>query len=122
MGHRIRRRWLDKLVCVDRSEHTQPTAIGRFVIPLCIVDPAEESLPDLGLILIEDAETGAPILIDSGSGSVRNAYEKAHADDSSDFDATLKKFGVTPITVRTNTEDYAAPLVNFFKLRASRAS
>lgn len=98
------------------------TARRHDLIPLCVVDPAEEELPDLGLMLLEDAESGTPILIDSSSKRVRREYAQAQQSTADTFDATLKKFGVTPITVKTNTEDYAAPLVNFFRLRARRAS
>ena len=98
------------------------TARRHDLIPLCVMDPAEETLPDLGLLLLEDAESGEPLLIDSGSRGVRNAYTKAQMTAKRGFESSLKKFGVTPITIHTNTDDYAGPLVNFFRLRARRAS
>ncbi len=98
------------------------TARRHDLIPLRVVDPAEEELPDLGLLLMEDAETGEPILVDSGSSRVRRAYAETQSDAQNSFESTLKRFAVTPITVKTNTDDYAGPLVNFFRLRARRAS
>lgn len=98
------------------------TARRHDLIPLCVMDPAEETLPDLGLLLLEDAESGEPLLIDSGSRGVRNAYAKGQMTAKRGFESSLKKFGVTPITIQTNTDDYAGPLVNFFRLRARRAS
>ena len=98
------------------------TARRHDLIPLCVMDPAEETLPDLGLLLLEDAESGEPLLIDSGSRGVRDAYKQSHLSAKQGFESSLKKFGVTPITILTNTDDYAGPLVNFFRLRARRAS
>ena len=97
------------------------TAQRHDLIPLRVVDPAEESLPDLGLILLEDTETGQPMLIDSGSRGVRREYASSQRERADAFETQLKRFGVTPITVETNTEDYAGPLINFFRIRARRA-
>ena len=97
------------------------TAQRHDLIPLRVVDPIEEALPDLGLVLLEDAETGEPMLIDSGSRRVRDEYAARQQSRNDTFDTQLKRFGVTPITVQTNTDDYAGPLINFFRIRARRA-
>ena len=96
------------------------TARRHDLIPIRIVDPAEEDLPDLGLVLLEDAETGQPLVFDSGSRTVRESYNVAQKDAEIEFDSALKRYGVTPVTVYTDTDDYAGPLVNFFRVRARR--
>ena len=96
------------------------TARRHDLIPIRIVDPAEEDLPDLGLVLLEDAETGQPLVFDSGSRTVRESYNVAQKDAEMEFDSALKRYGVTPVTVYTDTDDYAGPLVNFFRVRARR--
>jgi uncharacterized protein (DUF58 family) len=96
------------------------TAQRHDLIPIKIEDPAENNLPDLGLVLMEDAETGAPLLVDTGSGSVRDRYAQIQSEHSERFDVQLKRYGVTPVTVYTDTEDYAGPLINFFRVRARR--
>ncbi|MGB0647931.1 MAG: DUF58 domain-containing protein [Bradymonadia bacterium] len=96
------------------------TARRHDLIPIRIVDPAEEDLPDLGLVLLEDAETGMPLVFDSGSRSVRESYTAAQKSAEMVFDSALKRYGVTPVTVYTDTDDYAGPLVNFFRVRARR--
>jgi uncharacterized protein (DUF58 family) len=96
------------------------TARRHDLIPIRIVDPAENDLPDLGLLLIEDAETGLPLLVDTGSRSVRQGYAQAQSRGNERFDVQLKRSGVTPITVQTDTEDYAGPLIKFFRVRARR--
>ena len=96
------------------------TAQRHDLIPIKIVDPAENELPDLGLLLMEDAETGLPLLVDTGSRSVRQGYAQAQSSDNERFDLQLKRSGVAPITVQTDTEDYAGPLIKFFRVRARR--
>lgn len=96
------------------------TARRHDLIPIRVVDPAEDELPDLGLLLMEDAETGLPLLVDTGSRSVRQDYAQAQSTGNERFDVQLKKSGVTPVTVHTNTEDYAGPLIKFFRVRARR--
>lgn len=91
------------------------------LVPLTVVDPAEEALPDLGLVFFEDAEGGGIIALDTGSRGVRRRYDAAQARRRETRDGDLKRYGVKPIEVRTDARDYAAPLVNYFKIRARRA-
>lgn len=96
------------------------TARRHDLIPMTIVDPAERVLPDLGLVFFEDAETGELIALDSSSASVRAAYGEAQLGQHDALDADFRKYGVAPIEVRTDARDYAAPLVNYFKIRSKR--
>ena len=91
------------------------------LIPLTVVDPAEEILPELGLLFLEDAEGRGILAIDSGSLSVRRGYARAQASRAQGRKADLQRDGVSPIVVRTDARDYAAPLVNYFRIRARRA-
>ncbi|MEZ4434085.1 MAG: DUF58 domain-containing protein [bacterium] len=91
------------------------------LVPLTVVDPAEEALPDLGLVFFEDAEGGGVIAFDAGARGIRRGYDDAQASRRAARDADLKRYGVKPIEVRTDARDYAAPLVNYFRIRARRA-
>lgn len=97
------------------------TARRHDLIPLTVVDPAEEILPELGLLFLEDAEGRGIFAIDSGSLSVRRGYARAQAARAQGRKADLQRYGVSPIVVRTDARDYAAPLVNYFRIRARRA-
>ena len=99
----------------------QIAARRHDLIPLSVSDPAEVALPDLGLLLLEDTEGGGLLAIDSGSAGVRNAWGAADAARVAARDKALSRQGVTPIRVSTRDKDYAAPLVNYFRLRARRA-
>ncbi|HEX7262326.1 MAG TPA: DUF58 domain-containing protein, partial [Luteolibacter sp.] len=54
----------------------QVTNRRHDVIAVSVTDPREESLPDVGRICIEDAESGQVVEIDTGSAKVREAFEK----------------------------------------------
>ena len=95
------------------------TARRHDLIPIRIVDPAEEDLPDLGFGLLEDAETGQPLVSTRVVGPFMRAIMSLK-DAEIEFDSALKRYGVTPVTVYTDTDDYAGPLVNFFRVRARR--
>lgn len=96
------------------------TAQRHDLIPMTVVDPAEEVPPELGLVLLEDAEGGGLSVIDFGSRAVRQAYTDAQTTRRKARDTDLKRYGVSPIEVRTDARDYAAPLVNYFRIRARR--
>jgi uncharacterized protein (DUF58 family) len=91
------------------------------LIPLTVVDPAEEHLPDLGLLFLEDAEGRGVMAVDSSSLRVRRNYAGAQAKAAKSRKSDLQRYGVSPIEVRTDARDYAAPLVNYFRIRARRA-
>ena len=91
------------------------------LVPLTVVDPAEEALPNLGLLWVEDAETGELVAIDSGSAKVREMFAETQRARGAARETDLKRFGVTPIRVQTSDRNYAAPLVNYFRIRARRA-
>jgi len=105
----------------DYQRALHVTARRHDLIPMTVVDPAETQLPDLGLVVFEDAETGQLITFDSGSARVRAAYNEAQHGHQEALDEDFSRYGVSPIEVRTDARDYAAPLVNYFRIRAKRS-
>src|SRR5262249_60030362 len=51
------------------------TARRHEFIAVRLSDPREEVLPDVGLVVLEDAETGRRLLVDTGSAPVRGEYQ-----------------------------------------------
>ena len=89
------------------------------LIPLVLTDPAEEELAKVGLLSVEDAASGELSFYDvSGRGA--SAYRQAQAARDEELQTLFKRAGVAHIRVRTDDSDYAAPLVNYFKIRARR--
>jgi uncharacterized protein (DUF58 family) len=106
----------------DGYERAMQIAARRHdLIPLSVSDPAEEVLPDLGLVLLEDTEGGGLMALDAGASVVRDAWGASVQARLGARDRMLSRQGVTPIRVSTRDRDYAAPLLNYFRLRAKRA-
>ena len=89
------------------------------LIAVTVVDPREVSLPDVGLIELEDAETGEIMLVDSGSLSVRKSYERLGREQSQYFRELFASMDVDQIEVMTD-RDYVPRLVHFFRTRERR--
>jgi uncharacterized protein (DUF58 family) len=95
------------------------TSRRHDLIPLVLTDPAEEKMAQLGLMSVEDAATGEASFYDFGAEGARR-YEQAQAARDLALEDLFKRYGLSHIRVKTNDQDYAAPLVNYFKLRARR--
>ncbi len=89
------------------------------IIAVNVTDPRELSLPDVGLLELEDAETGEVVLIDTGSAQVRREYEKLGAENAQRLRNLFRSVGIDEIRVQTGRE-YIADLVKFFKERRRR--
>ena len=89
------------------------------LIAVSITDPREIKLPNVGLIELEDAETGELILIDTGSKSVRKNYEKLGAASHGRLKEMFRSMNIDHVEIFTN-RDYVVDLVKFFKTRERR--
>ncbi len=82
-------------------------------------DPREETLPDVGLIWLEDAETMRRTLVDTSDRQVRLAVSRSSAERRAQLDYLLRSTDIDAVPLRTD-RDYAIPLVNFFRQRAKK--
>ena len=89
------------------------------LVAVTVVDPREVSLPDAGLVELEDAETGEIVLIDTGSAGIRKRYERLGREQSDHFRELFSSMGVDQIEVMTD-RDYVPNLVRFFRMRERR--
>jgi uncharacterized protein (DUF58 family) len=89
------------------------------LIAVPIVDPREVRLPNVGLIELEDAETGEMILVDTSNAAVRKRYERLGRERSERFRELFASMGVDQIEVMTD-RDYVPKLVSFFRARERR--
>jgi uncharacterized protein (DUF58 family) len=96
------------------------TARRHDLVALPLVDPREETLPDMGTVRLEDAETGQLIEVATGSKQVREAYAAAVRARSEALSAELRRAGVDRVTLRTDC-DWLPSLQSFFKTREQRA-
>ncbi len=89
------------------------------LIAISITDPRERELPKVGLIELEDAETGETVVVDSGSSLVRRQYEAIARDRAERLAESFRSSGVGHIPVLTG-RDYVRDLVRFFQVRERR--
>jgi uncharacterized protein (DUF58 family) len=105
----------------DFSRELSVTSRRHDLIALPVIDPGEENLPNVGLLTLEDAETGEQIEVDTSDRSLRAAY--AHMMDKyrASLRQLLRKNRIDTITLRTD-EDYLPALRAFFRQREKRLS
>ena len=86
------------------------------LIAVTVSDPRELALPDLGLLELEDAETGELVLLDSGSRRVRDCFADLGQQRMQKLRLGFRSMDVDQIDLLTG-EDYAKKLVGFFRHR-----
>ena len=89
------------------------------VIAVELSDPREETLPDVGLIKLRDAETGVDRWIDTRNGRVRSSFIAFWKQRRADRRSLFVRSKVDAIPIRID-KPYIKPIVDFFKLRESR--
>ncbi|NPD44142.1 MULTISPECIES: DUF58 domain-containing protein [unclassified Lentimicrobium] len=85
-----------------------------------IFDQRENEIPNVGLIQVEDSETGETKWIDTASAAIRRFYADSARKNEILTKETFKKSGVDLAEISTGT-DYVKPLVAMFKKREARA-
>jgi uncharacterized protein (DUF58 family) len=101
-------------------EHTLGRLAHRHeVIPLRIVDPDELEMPDLGVVVVEDAETGEQLLLDSSDPIFRERF-RAEVDDAAEtLNTAMTRARVRAHQVSTG-EDLAEALVAMVRRQQRR--
>ncbi len=89
------------------------------VIAVVLDDPRDMTLPDVGLIELQDAETGERLLVDTGDRRVRNEFEQRAEAARRERDRMLRGVDVDAIAVRTD-RPYTESLLRFFHMRERR--
>jgi len=89
------------------------------VIAVLVTDPAERAIPDVGLIALRDAETGATRVVDTGSRSFRDTVRPAAAERVKTLERRFRSLGIDFIHVDAGG-DVVDPLVRFFRMREKR--
>jgi uncharacterized protein (DUF58 family) len=92
--------------------------LGRkHEVVACVVnDKAEGQLPDIGIVELQDAETGEVLTVDTSSEVFKRDYVREFKKRNDLRDKQLRLAQVERIDVNSN-ENYIDPLVAFFKKR-----
>jgi uncharacterized protein (DUF58 family) len=94
------------------------TAQRHELVPVVVGDPLEQQLPAVGLVVLEDLESGEVIEVDTSSHA-RADYAKRARAAADKRDAVLRRINLDVVAVNTN-EPYVDALVAFFRARAKR--
>ena len=89
------------------------------LVALRIHDKREDTLPNVGLVPMQDAETEKMLFVDTSSKKVRDNFAKNRAQATEKLRKLFPASGVDLIDITTGT-DYVKPLINFFKTRGKR--
>jgi uncharacterized protein (DUF58 family) len=94
-------------------------AVKHDVVPVMLVDPGDEEMPDVGLASFEDLETGEEIVVDTSDARVREHYKKTMKGVRRDREKLFNKLALDSVIVRTDGS-FVTPLRNLFARRARR--
>jgi uncharacterized protein (DUF58 family) len=106
------------------DDFTRPLTVSakrHDMVAVPIVDPAEEALPDVGVILLEDPETGEQIEVDTSRRSITRGYADLSALRSKELASLFGSRGIDMVSLRTD-QDYLPVLRSFFDRRGRRMS
>ncbi len=101
----------------DGYKDTLKIAAGKHDITgIRIYDRREEEIPNLGMVQMEDEETGELMLVNTGSKSVRRSYNAYYRDRVDYFQNSFLKSGAGALSCRVD-ESYVKKLLGYFKRR-----
>jgi uncharacterized protein (DUF58 family) len=89
------------------------------MVALQIADPRESTLPPIGLIELEDEETGEIILVDTSDAGVRSGFASTVEQGKKKREDFFKSIGLDCVTLQTD-KPYVEPLMRFFRMRERR--
>jgi uncharacterized protein (DUF58 family) len=124
LGHVARRRAVAFVISdflAPLASYERPLRIAsrrHDLVPVAVSDPLEEALPDVGLVELEDPETGGTVVFDTGGPEAARFAREARAATEA-RQALFRRLSLDAITVRTD-KPYLAALTAFFEARARR--
>lgn len=107
---------LDPAMSVNFEEGLKIAASRHDLVGLRIYDIREAVLPDVGIVEMQDAETGKKVWVDSASRKTRDSYAQYWEVASAAIAHALTKCRIDSVNVATG-EDYVAALLRLFKMR-----
>lgn len=120
----MRRRGLVLVVSDFLAENDWQPALRRLaqrhdVLAIRLHDPRERELPDVGLITLEDPETGDQLLVNTADRKLRERFTAAAADQAEHLHRTLAACGADQLAIGTD-EALLPALLRFLAARRQR--
>jgi uncharacterized protein (DUF58 family) len=104
------------------EDYKKPLSVAgkrHDIVALSITDPRETELPDIGIISLEDPETGKNFLLDTSHSSVRRDYRVNSLKLLGERQQLFRSINIDHIEIRTDVP-YAQELYKFFRMRERR--
>ena len=102
----------------DDFQHTMKIASKKHdVTGIRVFDKREESIPNLGMVQMQDSETGDMMLVNTSSKKVRQNYGHYYRERVNYYKDSFSKSGAGTISCRVD-ESYVKKLLGYFKARA----
>ena len=89
------------------------------VVAVRLVDPREVELPDVGHVVMEDAETGEQLLVDTHDAGFRRRFGEAAVRREADVNTAFRRAGVEALSLSTD-EDLVRSIVRMATIRRGR--
>lgn len=89
------------------------------VLAIRLWDPRETELPDIGFVIMEDAETGEQLYVDTSDPAFRQRFQAAATARETEIATLFRRAGVDALTLSTE-EDLVHAIVRFATLRSRR--
>ena len=103
----------------DFTKALTVTSRRHDLVAMPVTDPGESDLPDVGIVTLEDAETGAQIDVNTSSRAVRRGLFELNGERMRALGRLLRSRRVDVVPLSTS-EDYLIPLRAFFEQRERR--
>ncbi|TXE12849.1 DUF58 domain-containing protein [Seonamhaeicola algicola] len=101
----------------DDYQHTMKIVSGKHdVTGIRVFDKREENIPNLGMVQMQDEETGELMLVNTSSKKVRHNYAKFYKQKVDYYKNSFTKSGAGSIDCRVD-ESYVKKLLGYFKRR-----
>lgn len=127
LGHVLKRRsvvfLLSDFINAGGPSYEKPlrlSAARHDLIPIEVGDRREEELPDLGLVLCEDLETGELFEVDTSSREAQTVFGLRVAKERANRDQLFARLSLDHLRIQTD-RSYVKPIVDLFRLRQKRA-
>jgi len=122
--HTIKRRSLIFVISDFMSEPGWERPLNMMgekheVVAIRLIDPREMELPDVGMIVMEDSETGEQIFVDTHDAKFRKRFYDAVQKREDELAASFKRAGVDVMTLSTE-DDLIKAILRFAKRRKQK--
>jgi uncharacterized protein (DUF58 family) len=110
---------ISDFIADDYEKPLKVVSAKHDLIPIQIADPREDELPDVGLALVEDLETGELVEVDTSDLDVRANYAREAQRQRAAREHLFRRLQLDHVTVSTD-RDFVKPLTELFRLRQRR--